>query len=121
MAGRPKSKDATSLPPALRQAYERGVVHRFAEAVYDQCVSTMPTALEPAPDDLPIDELRLATRAYNKLKARSYDTVGRIAAAASIDLLDIPYFGPRQLENVIVRLYVVGRTLSDLQKRDTES
>ncbi len=110
----PKLRAAKPQQSALRRAYAHGSFHDYAKLVYQQCVAAMPTRPEPAPDETPIEDLNLGVRTYNKLKPRGYNTLGQLAAASVVDLTDISWFGPRQLEDVIKKLYAMGHTLRDL-------
>lgn len=110
----PKPGVAEPRQSALRQAYAHGSFYDYAKIVYQQCMATTPTLPEPAPDDMSIEDLNLGVRTYNRLKPRGYNTLGQITAASVVDLTDISWFGPRQLEDVIKKLYAVGRTLCDL-------
>lgn len=70
------------------------------------------TATDLLPDlDLPIEELDLAVRPYNKLKAHGVNTVGDLVGRTEADLLGIRNFGQKSVDEVKMKLTGMGLTL----------
>ena len=65
---------------------------------------------EPAPvgasgwDDTPIEELELGVRSYNCLKREGVETIGDLIRKSDQELMCIPNFGRKSIEEVRERL-----------------
>jgi DNA-directed RNA polymerase subunit alpha len=55
-------------------------------------------------DDMPIEELELGVRSYNCLKREGVETVGDLIARSEAELMKIPNFGRKSIEEVRERL-----------------
>jgi DNA-directed RNA polymerase subunit alpha len=55
-------------------------------------------------DDMPIEELELGVRSYNCLKREGVETVGDLIARSEAELMNIPNFGRKSIEEVRERL-----------------
>ena len=55
-------------------------------------------------DDMPIEELELGIRSYNCLKREGVETVGDLIARSEAELMNIPNFGRKSIEEVRERL-----------------
>ncbi len=74
----------------------------FPVAGYDQ--PTAETARYAGFDDTPIEELELGVRSYNCLKREGVETVGDLVAKSDQELMCIPNFGRKSIEEVRERL-----------------
>jgi len=76
----------------------------------DEGVPAVPRVGEPAPvkgsgyDDTPIEELELGVRSYNCLKREGIETVGDLINKSEQELMCIPNFGRKSIEEVRERL-----------------
>jgi DNA-directed RNA polymerase subunit alpha len=62
-------------------------------------------------DDMLIEELELGVRSYNCLKREGVETVGDLIDKSEAELLNIPNFGKKSIEEVRERLAERGLTL----------
>jgi len=59
---------------------------------------------EPGMDDVLIEELDLGVRSYNCLKREGIQTVGDLTSKTEAELLNIPNFGRKSIEEVVAKL-----------------
>lgn len=71
-------------------------------AGYEQ--PTMEAVRRSGLDDMPIEELELGVRSYNCLKREGIETVGDLVAKSDQELMCIPNFGRKSIEEVRERL-----------------
>jgi DNA-directed RNA polymerase alpha subunit len=67
--------------------------------------------MEPHPAPVPIEDLKLSTRANNALKRKGVDTLATLLTYSNFDLLDIRNFGPNSLGEVQLALHLRGLRL----------
>ena len=60
---------------------------------------------------LPVEDLNLTVRSYNCLKREGIHTVSELVSRSEQDLLDIPNFGSKSIEEVIETLHARGLDL----------
>ncbi len=70
-----------------------------------------PTGRAGAYDDTPIEELELGVRSYNCLKREGIETIGDLIAKSEQELMCIPNFGRKSIEEVRERLEKNNLTL----------
>jgi DNA-directed RNA polymerase alpha subunit len=68
-------------------------------------------AIQPQPAPVPIEDLKLSTRANNALKRKGVDTLATLLTYSNFDLLDIRNFGPNSLGEVQLALHLRGLKL----------
>ncbi len=73
-------------------------------AVSGQTVVSEPGTRKGPLDDMPIEELELGVRSYNCLKREGIETVGDLVSRSEQELLCIPNFGRKSIEEVRERL-----------------
>jgi DNA-directed RNA polymerase subunit alpha len=81
----------------------------FAEGTDEHGADEVPPPGQPSPDrerpdDTPIEELELGVRSYNCLKREGVETVGDLVAKSDQELMCIPNFGRKSIEEVRERL-----------------
>ena len=106
---------------ALRQAAEilvdrlsifvdvarQGPVGVIGEDIFDDNV----TPLAPSPEDELIEELELGVRSYNCLKREGIQTIGDLVSKTEAELLNIPNFGKKSIDEVKEKLESRGLAL----------
>ena len=68
-------------------------------------------AIQPQTAPVPIEDLKLSTRANNALKRKGIDTLATLLNCSNFDLLDIRNFGPNSLGEVQLALHLRGLKL----------
>jgi DNA-directed RNA polymerase alpha subunit len=68
-------------------------------------------AIQPQPAPVPIEDLKLSTRANNALKRKGIGTLATLLTYSNFDLLDIRNFGPNSLGEVQLALHLRGLKL----------
>jgi DNA-directed RNA polymerase alpha subunit len=68
-------------------------------------------AIQPQPAPVPIEDLKLSTRANNALKRKGVNTLATLLTYSSFDLLDIRNFGGISLGEVHLALHLRGLEL----------
>jgi DNA-directed RNA polymerase subunit alpha len=81
---------------------EEDEASEFQAAGYDQPAADAPR--HGGFDDTPIEELELGVRSYNCLKREGIETVGDLIAKSDQELMCIPNFGRKSIEEVRERL-----------------
>lgn len=66
---------------------------------------------EPTMDDVLIEELDLGVRSYNCLKREGIQTIGDLTSKTEAELLNIPNFGRKSIEEVAEKLEARGLSL----------
>lgn len=61
----------------------------------------------------PIENLELSVRCYNRLKRAGIHTLGDLSESSERDLISLPHFGDRSLQEVISALERYDLKLSD--------
>jgi DNA-directed RNA polymerase subunit alpha len=106
---------------ALRQAAEilvdrlsifvdvarQGPVGVIGEDIFDD----NSTPLAPSPEDELIEELELGVRSYNCLKREGIQTIGDLVSKTEAELLNIPNFGKKSIDEVKEKLESRGLAL----------
>jgi DNA-directed RNA polymerase subunit alpha len=106
---------------ALRQAAEilvdrlsifvdvarQGPVGVIGEDIFDD----NSTPLAPSPEDELIEELELGVRSYNCLKREGIQTIGDLVSKTEAELLNIPNFGKKSIDEVTEKLESRGLAL----------
>jgi DNA-directed RNA polymerase subunit alpha len=85
----------------IEDASEEGP-ERAAASGYDQ--GSAEAGRSSSFDDVPIEELELGVRSYNCLKREGIETVGDLIAKSEQELMCIPNFGRKSIEEVRERL-----------------
>ncbi len=108
-----------TITPAEAMATAGGILRRLAQLIENLAEVSLPDGLDPstAPDtssDLlrPIDELGLSERPRNCLKRAQVTTVGALLDRTPLELLAIPNFGEKSLDEVTARLDELGLALA---------
>ena len=68
-------------------------------------------AIQPQPAPVPIEDLKLSTRAYGALRRKGIHTLATLLTYSNFDLLDIRNFGPNSLGEVQLALHFRGLRL----------
>jgi DNA-directed RNA polymerase alpha subunit len=68
-------------------------------------------AIQPQPAPVPIEDLKLSTRAYGALRRKGIHTLATLLTYSNFDLLDIRNFGPNSLGEVQLALHLRGLKL----------
>ncbi len=79
----------------------------IGDELYDD--ETMPMA--PSPEDELIEELELGVRSYNCLKREGIQTIGDLVSKTEAELLNIPNFGKKSIDEVKEKLEGRGLAL----------
>lgn len=108
-----------TITPAEAMATAGGILRRLTQLVENLAEVSLPDGLDPSatpdmPSDLqrPIDELGLSERPRNCLKRAQVTTVGALLERTSLELLAIPNFGEKSLDEVTARLDELGLALA---------
>ena len=108
-----------TITPAEAMATAGGILRRLAQLVENLAEVSLPDGLDPGaapdgPSDLqrPIDELGLSERPRNCLKRAQVTTVGALLQRTPLELLAIPNFGEKSLDEVTARLDELGLALA---------
>ena len=108
-----------TVTPAEAMATAGGILRRMAQLVENLAEVSLPDGLDPSaqpdmPSDLvrPIDELGLSERPRNCLKRAQVTTVGALLERTPLELLAIPNFGEKSLDEVTARLDELGLALA---------
>ncbi|MCE2525093.1 MAG: DNA-directed RNA polymerase subunit alpha [Acidimicrobiia bacterium] len=108
-----------TITPSEAMATAGGILRRLAQLVENLAEVSLPDSLDPAaapdlPSDLqrPIDELGLSERPRNCLKRAQVTTVGALLERTPLELLAIPNFGEKSLDEVTARLDELGLALA---------
>ena len=101
MAGIAKTTGAVGATSASA-VDEEDEASEFPVAGYDQ--PTADATRHGGFDDTPIEELELGVRSYNCLKREGIETVGDLIAKSDQELMCIPNFGRKSIEEVRERL-----------------
>jgi DNA-directed RNA polymerase subunit alpha len=108
-----------TITPSEAMATAGGILRRMAQIVEDLAEVSLPEGMDPSaapdmPSDLlrPIDELGLSERPRNCLKRAQVTTVGALLARTPLELLAIPNFGEKSLDEVTARLDELGLALA---------
>jgi DNA-directed RNA polymerase subunit alpha len=67
--------------------------------------------LAPSPEDELIEELELGVRSYNCLKREGIQTIGDLVSKTEAELLNIPNFGKKSIDEVTEKLESRGLAL----------
>ncbi|MCY3786052.1 MAG: DNA-directed RNA polymerase subunit alpha [bacterium] len=107
-----------TMTPAEAMATAGGILRRLSELVENLAEVTLPDGMDPSsapegPEDLlrPIEELGLSERPRNCLKRAQVTTVGALLDRTPLELLAIPNFGEKSLDEVTARLDELGLAL----------
>ena len=108
-----------TITPAEAMATAGGILRRLAQLVENLAEVSLPDGMDPSsapegPSDLlrPIDELGLSERPRNCLKRAQVTTVGALLERTPLELLAIPNFGEKSLDEVTARLDELGLALA---------
>lgn len=108
-----------TMTPSEAMATAGGILRRMAQLVEDLAEVSLPDGMDPSaapdmPSDLmrPIDELGLSERPRNCLKRAQVTTVGALLERTPLELLAIPNFGEKSLDEVTARLDELGLALA---------
>lgn len=108
-----------TITPSEAMATAGGILRRMAQIVEDLAEVSLPDGMDPSaapdmPSDLmrPIDELGLSERPRNCLKRAQVTTVGALLERTPLELLAIPNFGEKSLDEVTARLDELGLALA---------
>ena len=108
-----------TITPAEAMATAGGILSRLMQLVENLAEVSLPGGLDGAaapegPSDLlrPIDELGLSERPRNCLKRAQVTTVGALLERTPLELLAIPNFGEKSLDEVTARLDELGLALA---------
>ena len=108
-----------TVTPSEAMATAGGILRRLTQLVEDLAEVSLPDSLDPSagtemPSDLvrPIDDLGLSERPRNCLKRAQVTTVGALLERTALELLAIPNFGEKSLDEVTARLDELGLALA---------
>jgi DNA-directed RNA polymerase subunit alpha len=83
-----------------------GTAQEVAEAALE-----MPAESRGGEDDILIEELEIGVRSYNCLKREGIQTVADLVKRSEAELMNIPNFGRKSIEEVIENLAKMGLSL----------
>ena len=108
-----------TVTPSEAMATAGGILRRLTQLVENLAEVSLPDGLDPSaatemPSDLlrPIDDLGLSERPRNCLKRAQVTTVGSLLERTPLELLAIPNFGEKSLDEVTARLDELGLALA---------
>lgn len=108
-----------TVTPEEAMATAGGILRRLTQLVENLAEVSLPDGLDPTaaselPSDLlrPIEELGLSERPRNCLKRAQVTTVGALLERTRLELLAIPNFGEKSLDEVTARLDELGLALA---------
>jgi len=108
-----------TVTPSEAMATAGGILRRLTQLVENLAEVSLPDSLDPSAatetsSDLlrPIDDLGLSERPRNCLKRAQVTTVGALLERTALELLAIPNFGEKSLDEVTARLDELGLALA---------
>ncbi|MDE0653740.1 MAG: DNA-directed RNA polymerase subunit alpha [bacterium] len=108
-----------TVTPSEAMATAGGILRRLMQLVENLAEVSLPDGLDPTttsemPSDLvrPIEDLGLSERPRNCLKRAQVTTVGALLERTPLELLAIPNFGEKSLDEVTARLDELGLALA---------
>lgn len=108
-----------TVTPSEAMATAGGILRRLTQLVENLAEVSLPDSLDPSAatetsSDLlrPIDDLGLSERPRNCLKRAQVTTVGDLLQRTKLELLAIPNFGEKSLDEVTARLDEFGLALA---------
>lgn len=108
-----------TVTPSEAMATAGGILRRLTQLVENLAEVSLPDSLDPSAatetsSDLlrPIDDLGLSERPRNCLKRAQVTTVGALLERTPLELLAIPNFGEKSLDEVTARLDELGLALA---------
>jgi len=108
-----------TVTPSEAMATAGGILRRLTQLVENLAEVSLPDSLDPSvdtemPSDLlrPIEDLGLSERPRNCLKRAQVTTVGALLGRTALELLAIPNFGEKSLDEVTARLDELGLALA---------
>jgi len=99
-------KAATLLRDDLQSIFLGGAAGEEEEFFQGPGTTQREPVRTPGFEDMPIEELELGVRSYNCLKREGIETVGDLIAKSDQELMCIPNFGRKSIEEVRERLGV---------------
>ena len=108
-----------TVTPSEAMATAGGILRRLAQLVESLAEVSLPEGMDPAaaseiPSDLlrPIEDLGHSERPRNCLKRAQVTTIGELLSRTRLELLAIPNFGEKSLDEVTARLDEFGLALA---------